>query len=825
MKHTIKRIGILLAIFVAAIAVYFIWSKKNNEHSDTVYAVAEKAALPLIYPETLGRQMNAMHGYRQEMGNATARDLLTILPEDRLLSLHVNTYGSRILAARFEIRSLDLGRLLERTEIAAWDVPAEDCELVLPIQNLLARDTQYLMMVELDTEIYGTIYYYTRILWTDEVIARSMVDLVTDFSSRTFDYNDARELVTYLETNSSEDNSSFGTVTIRSSFSQLTWGKLQMRPVSEPELALKEADGIMGTVTVGYLAERTTEEGVRELYEVEEYFTMKWNEIRTYMMDYSRETNQIFTGDSSVFNGKRIMLGISNDNRVSSKSSANGDFLAFVSNRELWFYQQSERRTVNVFSFNGGDEQDARTNYNQHNVRVLTISDNGDIVFLVYGYMNRGANEGKMGVAGYQYNEADNHVEELFFVPVRESYEMLKGEIEQLTYLNSPGMLYYLLEGSVYGIDLRSKEYMVVADGLVAGGYAISTDGSQLAWQEGAGLYRAELIHWMDLDSGKKSVIQGQEGELLRALGFVGQDLVYGIAKDGDEWISNGRSRGLPLTAIEILNENQKAESRYEKPGHYISNVSVSESRIHLNNIVKIGSGEYSFIEEDTIVCNEPLDEDPLAGIGWYASPDKGKLYFVQLSNEIRSNANIRQTASKRTIYTQSEQLNLNYRPASQQMVFHAYGGGHYLGSSTQFSVALKAAYDQMGIVVDQNHRIVWNRVNRGNIRTLREPVQAAGGLIRHLDEFTDDSLYPDGVLMLDARGCSLNQVLYFVDKGSPVIAYEKNGGYLLINGFDQYNITITNPVTGMTEKMGLNDGMEYFRARGNDFVCALDRK
>lgn len=825
MKHTIKRIGILLAIFVAAIAVYFIWSKNDNQHSDTVYAVAEKAALPLIYPETLGRQMNAMHGYRQEMGNAAARESLTILPEDRMLSLHVNTYGSRILAARFEIRSLDLERLLERTEIAAWDAPAEDCELVLPIQNLLARDTQYLMMVELDTEIYGTVYYYTRVLWTDEVIARSMVDLAADFSSRTFDYNDARELVTYLETNSSEDNSSFGHVTIRSSFSQLTWGKLQMRPVGEPELTLKEADGIMGTVTVAYLAERTTEEDVRELYEVEEHFTMKWNEIRTYMMDYSRETNQVFTGDRSVFNGKRIMLGISNDSRVGAKSSANGDFLSFISSRELWLYQQSERRAVNVFTFNGGDEQDARTNYGQHNVKVMSVSDSGDIVFLVYGYMNRGANEGRMGVAGYQYDESDNHVTELFFIPVRESYEMLEAELEQLTYLNSSGMLYYLLEGSVYGIDLRSKEYMVVADGLIDGGYAISTDGSQLAWQEGAGLYQAELINWMNLDSGKKSVIQGQAGELLRTLGFVGQDLIYGIASDGDEWISNGRSRELPLTAIEILNESQRVESRYEKPGHYISNVSVSESRIHLNKIVKTGPGEYSFSEEDTIVCNESLDEDPLAGIGWYASQDKGKLYFVQLTNEIRSNANIRQTASKRIVYTQSEQLTLNYRPASPQMVFHAYGGGHYLGSSTEFSVALQAAYEKMGIVVDQNYRIVWSRVNRSNIRTIREPVQAAGGLIRHLNDFTDDLLYPDGVLMLDARGCSLSQVLYYVDKGMPVIAYENNGGYLLINGFDQFNITVTNPVTGMTEKMGLNDGAEYFRARGNDFVCALNRK
>ena len=75
---------------------------------------------------------------------------------------------------------------------------------------------------------------------------------------------------------------------------------------------------------------------------------------------------------------------------------------------------------------------------------------------------------------------------------------------------------------------------------------------------------------------------------------------------------------------------------------------------------------------------------------------------------------------------------------------------------------------------------------------------------------------------MLDARGCILNQVLYFISRGCPVAVYMENGGYELISGYDQYNVTIYNPTTKEARKMGLNDASQYFSNVGNDFVCGV---
>lgn len=825
MKKTLKKAMILAAIFVAAVILYFTFNKAGRGQDGSDYAAMEGATLPVVYVSMYGRDMNLMHGYRQDMGNVTARDSLTILPQDRALHIRIDGYDGNVLGIRYEIRSLDLQRLVENTRLDVWEQDADEVKAVLPIQNLLTKDQEYLLRLDVDTEEHGTVYYYTRILLTDNVNIQSMIDLAVDFSARTFDYEQAKSLVTYLETNDTEDNSTFGKTTIRSSFSQLTWGRLKMQPLGEVQVTLRELDGVLGCIQLKYLAARQGEGENAELYEVEENFTLKWNALRTYMMDYERTVNQVFQGNQDSYAGKRIMLGITNEDQIGVKRSPGGTMLAFFVNRDLWSYDQNDRRAVKVFSFRGEEAGDVQAGYDQHDIRILDVEDNGDMDFLVFGYMNRGKHEGQMGVAGYHYDESANAIEERFFIPVQSSYEELEADLQQLANKTAADMLYLYVDHAIYGIDLKSNEYMVVADALSEGTYAISADKSRIAWQEGGRLYESESVNLMDLETGEKKEIHAAEGEFVRTLGFVGDDLVYGLARKGDLWVENERIRDLPMYAIEIMNQAMEVETRYEKSGIFISGVSVEESRIHLSQVSKLSEQSYSASQEDTIVCNVAVGAGKLDGIGWYASQDKGKLYFVQVDNEIRSGRNVRVSTPGRVSYDKSETLELRSNYQLEGMEFYAYGGGRLLGVSMDFTEALQLAYDQMGIVVGPNQEILWSRINREPIRHIKEPMTAFEPMSRHLEGLSSSRRYSDGVTVLDARGCSMMQVLYFVDQGIPVLAFTGEGEYLLLCGFDQYNVTMYNPATRETMKVGLNDGTEYFRLRGNDFVCAVSNE
>ena len=65
--------------------------------------------------------------------------------------------------------------------------------------------------------------------------------------------------------------------------------------------------------------------------------------------------------------------------------------------------------------------------------------------------------------------------------------------------------------------------------------------------------------------------------------------------------------------------------------------------------------------------------------------------------------------------------------------------------------------------------------------------------------------------MILDARGCSMQQLLYFIDQNMPVLGFTENGSYLLLCGFDQYNVTVYDPASGETNKAGLNHSTELF--------------
>lgn len=823
MSKVIKRTLILAGIFVIALGIYFITALSTMNKSEAVYTVMEEPTLPVAYAQMQESEESRLTPYRQEMGQTVLRESLVVLPEDRRLNVRIAYSKSPITAAQYEIRSMDSKRLVERTPVENMENNGEDIWMVLPIQNLLSRDTEYMLHLMVETADREVLHYYTRILWTENDYGVQMMALAREFSTKSMTPGQAGDLVTYLETSETADNSSLGHVTIKSSFSQLTWAGLDVKLEGDMEVMLKDLDGIMGQVQVQYHVSRLSESGEKEYYEVNDYYTMRWNTKRIYMMDFDRITNQIFSGERELYSGRRLMLGIGNDEAIQLVKSPDSRYLAFVFNRDLWCYDQdkNETKAVKLFSFRSSSDESGRSSYDRHNIRIVSVSDKGDVVFLVYGYMNRGQHEGQQGISLCRYDHS-GAIEERFFIPESESFEQMRLDIEKLSYYSETGMLYLFRGQTIFGVDLSSNEHIVVADGLREGTYAISSDSRKVAWQEGADAGGGTIIHLFDLATGENQEIRAPEGDFIQCLGFVQDDFVYGLSRQDSAWILNGRKESQPMYAVEIVNGSLERQTRYEKEDCYIADVEVESARIHIKCYERYGEHDYAYMDDDTIVCNTAVEETYMEGIGWFASEIRRKLYFIQLDSEVRSSRNVKVAAARRITYDQSDTLNLKSGSSVSGMRFFAYGQGQLLGIYERFADAVQASYEKMGLVTDENQQIVWNRVNREPIVTVRDPQKNAYDIIRSLGEFAESTETDGGVVLLDARGCSLNQVLYFIGQGYPVLAYIENGSYVLLSGYDQYNVSIFNPSTGETTKMGLNDGAEYFGNHKNDFICAV---
>ena len=72
---------------------------------------------------------------------------------------------------------------------------------------------------------------------------------------------------------------------------------------------------------------------------------------------------------------------------------------------------------------------------------------------------------------------------------------------------------------------------------------------------------------------------------------------------------------------------------------------------------------------------------------------------------------------------------------------------------------------------------------------------------------------------ILDLTGCSLDSILYYVNKDIPVLAMLSDGSAVLVIGFNELNIVVMNPETGTVYKKGMNDSKEWFEENGNCFI------
>ena len=83
-------------------------------------------------------------------------------------------------------------------------------------------------------------------------------------------------------------------------------------------------------------------------------------------------------------------------------------------------------------------------------------------------------------------------------------------------------------------------------------------------------------------------------GDLLLALGFVENDLIYGCAHSADVIMTSDGQAILPLYELYIMSDNGEQKKDYTKDGIYIMNASVGEDTIYLTRARK----QNQFFEE-----------------------------------------------------------------------------------------------------------------------------------------------------------------------------------------------------------------------------------
>jgi hypothetical protein len=834
MKKLLLKILVYTAVFFICLFVF-----GRMAHRDQINNTVDMdpASQPVIYMSIDDISYNMLRGYSASRDFSYDRDALSYLTENRELPFSVTTFGQKVSTASYELRNIEDDRLIENGDVTLTLSPIGNPEGRIAFKDLIIPGAEYSLVLKLGLEDGRELSYYTRVISGDSALAYDKIAYARFFHDCLFDKHEAEKIKKHLETNSSlNDNSTFAYVDLHSSFSQITYGELEVSPYGEPLIYLKEDNGTNATVCIDYMLRNGYGTDLTA-YMAHESITVRYTDKSVYIMSYVRTMEEIANPMSMCVNDK-ITLGIADEN-PEMKESPDGSCVAFVSGGRLLSYSALSGKLACVYSFYDYGAFDVRNIYDKHDIRILKVEDSGDMVFAVYGYMNRGSHEGDVGIAIYSYEDKYNEIRELLYIPYEKSADILMEEMSRLLYMNAQGHIYMTLESSVFMVDLN--EMSASETGMYRTGDAIQTSSGQryLVTMDDRSANTTKLTV-TDLENETSVKISAGYGEYIRFLGFIGEDMLYGLVRISEVRPQTNGKLLLPMYRICICDGTGRLIKYYEKEGVYVTDAEILDNRIMLSRI-SVNDGNISSAPDDSITASTEgkTGSNALS----VAVIDKYERYVqIQTAGPIKA-AKLMITNPVEIRTGEAGLIDLDV-PSSVKR-FYVYNAGDICGIYVTEAAAVEAAYETGGTATEESGNVIWKYASRKNVNQIMEigpseigegesslsvcmdVMMGYEGIIRNSEVLLQsgrsvrDILAEnmDGVTVLDLSGCTMDHLYFYLDRDIPVMALLNDGGAVLITGHNDRELVIMDPSKGELGKKDIEKMAEFFENNGNQFI------
>lgn len=845
MKKVIIKVVVLILVFVGAVTTFSIVTNRGNEDLTVTMAAATLPTLHFYYGDVA---VNELHGYVKEMDAVGMREDIMPIGSDRLLRMRIDTYGEDIDRIRYEVRSMDAKRLVAEAEVEQYELSNNTIEADIKVQNILEAGQEYLVIFMLESG-GKKIRYYTRLIQVKDESVSECLQFAMKFHNNTFSPDSSSFFPTYMD-EATGDATTLNYVDLSCTVKQIMWADFRGEVFGDVVTSFKEINSSYNVITLNYEMMNVNDLGETEIYNVEEYFRLRLTDTRMYVLNYERRMNQMFRGENNFLEDlSHIQLGIRDDS-VEFKVNEAGNIICFVQEGELWCYNQGNREIAKIFSFQDIEGSDRRNSWNQHDIKIVRIDEAGSVDFMVYGYMNRGTHEGDVGTVVYHYDGLAHTVEEEVFIPYAKSYEILKAEMGQLMYENDQGILYIMQEGNVYSIDLNSLKVRKEISGLTAGCYATSETKEYVAWVDAKKQYESKVLYLLNLKTGATEEIKEGNKKYLRPLGFINEDLIYGIANAKNVKVDATGNMMFPMKSIKIINtseEKLEVMKEYKPSGTLIGGITIEDYTIFIQ-LIKSSKGQYIPAGMDSIMDRD-IDVSAVVSVGTTVSESKETQMHIRLKKNADS-AKAKMITSKGILQEEISELVLKQESDSNQERFYVYMKGNVIHTTDGISDAISYANKKMGVVIDSAQQYVWMRarkiysaplegVNPANSdENASSIVKSISAMLSYekvgvgVSELMETGLTPKEILennlknvvVLDLTGCVAEDVLFYVSKGNPVMAMTGSQNAVVILGYSSSNINFYNPTKNKIESVTYEKADEMFRQGGNRFLTYLRR-
>lgn len=839
LKHVYRTI-ILIAVFIASLAYFSRDIKEVVFRVDRTTQMSE-TTFPVITLKTGDNIINLLHGYAGTMESNLMRDAITPLDSTQSLFVYIDENESTVKKVNYELRDTFDNTQIETGSYSALEKSGDQKVAKIKFTTAMVPGKEYALTVTTVTAESKKINFYTRVMVSPSYYLAEKLAYVDEIHKALFDKDTMETVSQYFEPSNASDNSTLNYVNIHSSIDLISFGAIEPEIISEVIPTVKEISADIASIELNYYIKGTTDDGT-EIYAVKEFYRVKYTAARMYLLNYERTMEEQF--DIGLFSTSKgeIKLGIASEDAASLYIGEGDTSLCFVREGELWYYSLDENKAVRVFSFRQDSTDYIRDVYDQHDIKVLNMNVEGTIDFMVYGYMNRGNYEGRVGMILYRYYPSDTRIEELVYIPVDQPYQIMREHIGDFAYLTYNDVYYFMLNQTIYSYDIITKTLSELANDIDDSNYVFSKEQKYLAWEDLNEDGLAESITIMDLENQKSKTIQAGDGDTIRLFGMIDQNMIYGIAKQSDVYTTLNGDVVVPCNELKIADSQGTVKKNYSKKDYYVTGLTVADNVINLHRVKK-SDGTFAIATDDHIL-NQIVEKKEAMELTTRVTEKALTEYYIALTNGEAIPRKPKVSTAATTIITDETALRLEDKELIESYYVYAYG--EVEGRYPTAGEAVTIADAKVGVVVNQNQQIVWARGTRNSKVSLDvTPVYTEDGVnsfeaclsmlsqftkgkqLKISEAFTSKALERQSdqihATVVNLTGASLDQILYFVNKGRPVIAGKNATQTVLITGYDGTNLTILDPQARTNSKMTVKTAENLFSEAGNVFLSFIE--
>ncbi len=837
MKHIYKAIGLFI-LFILSI-LFFGRMIPEISVATTAATSMQHSTFPLVYLQTGEFTINTLHGYSSELGSGKVRESITPIDAKKKLTVKIQQNESKIKKLNFQLRDIANKKNIEENTLTAFETKKTYRTAVIKFSVALESSKEYGLQITLTTNLSKKIHFYTRIkYYADDCFLKQKLEFVKNFHKATFSKKTDFNIAPYLEANTNA-NSSLANVTINSSLDMITWKKLNPKKITKPVPMIHELNIATAAISQTYYVTMKTSAGT-ETYYVSEYYRVRYADNRIYLLAFNRRMEAFFNPSFVSMKKSEFKIGITNAEDIDILSSDSNKKVAFVRNGNLYHYDLEKNKLTIIFSFSEGSSDYLRDFYMQHNIKILKIDDDGNISFMLYGYMNGGDYEGRVGIILYDYTSKENRITERVYIPLSTTYQQLKEDIGNYSYFNNRDIFYFSFNDKVYAYNISSKKYEILTEHASKDHFSMLKKAGCFIWsktKENSSDKISDNIQILDLETSKYLSVKAAKNEGIIVLGTIDSNIVYGFVRKRDIFETSTGEIITPAYKLFISDCKGNILREYRNPNRYVTSAVVEDNVIRLERMKK-SNGKFVDTSGDTIM-NQKSVETKSVKLTTRITQKFLTEYYLSLPAGFILQDIPDITATKQMMVTENTTLHLSDEEVRNSVKYYIYANGGISSSTDDIALSIQMADEQMGTVMDSDSHIIWERGGKflskelsgitypndgsSSLKACTQMLLQAAQITTTTSELKGKSplsmlkRYID--LPVNLTGCTVDEILYFVSSSKPVIAMTGNNSGVLIMSYTTANVSWMDPATMKKRTMSIHSAEEYFKKLGYKFI------